>query len=168
MDLERFIEEAQREAAGRETPPSAHPPEDHLWAYVTGGLSERASWRVAAHLGSCQECSRRLDELRETLRGLEARFERHLPSLPLPGPRSWWRFLRESFDEWLRPRRWARHAAAYAFGSLALLGLNAALNYYFPPPGWWAPYAIGAWGGLLGLHGLLALWRFYRSRRNGE
>jgi hypothetical protein len=41
MEIERFVEEAQREAQQRRLV-SAHPAEEALWAYVGGHLPERA------------------------------------------------------------------------------------------------------------------------------
>jgi len=181
MDFERFLEEAEREllARGQASQP-AHPSEEILWAYVGGGLSGRARVRVGAHLGSCAECAERAEVLRGQLTRLEGLLEPHLsvPETAVPLRRSRWELLRRRLGElwagWLKPRGLARHALAYAAGSMLLFGINALLNELFAPPpsplgspappSWWAPYAVGAWGALLVIHMLLWL-RFWRRRR---
>jgi len=176
MDIERFVEEAEREAARRPTAPSAHPDEALLWAYVTDDLPEEGSWEVAAHLAGCPRCAAHVETLKEELDELEAQLKDHLPVPQTVGPerRSWADRLRRALREGLQWEYWVRHAAAYALGSLVLLGVNAALNELFPPPvnplgspappSWWAPYAIGIWSGLLAVHGLLILWKSRRRR----
>jgi len=181
MDFERFLEEAERELRARDQASQpAHPSEEILWAYVGGGLSERARLRVGAHLGSCSACAERAELIREQLTHLEGLLEPHLsmPEIAVLMKPSRWGSLRRRLGElwvtWLQPRGLARHALAYALGSLLLFGVNALLNELFAPPpsplgspappSWWAPYAVGAWGALLVIHTLLGLRSWWRRR----
>jgi hypothetical protein len=177
MEIERFVEEAQREAQQRRLV-SAHPAEEALWAYVGGHLPERARWRIGAHLGSCLSCAGKAEAFRKQLAELDPLLQARLPVPPVIASRPWWErlgvpILKGELEKLLRPRRLAQHALAYALGSLALFGLNLLLNELFapppsplsspaPPPTWW-PYVVGVWGGVVGVHLLLVLWA--RRRR---
>jgi hypothetical protein len=173
MEFERFLEEAQREAQQRGSA-LAHPSEGLLWAYVGRQLSEPSCWRVGAHLGGCLQCLEKTEALRQQAAKLDELIQARLP-MPPPVP-SWSQkvLTRPELDALWQPRRLVVHAVAYAVGSLALLGLNALLNEFFPPPAnplgspappsWWASPAVLGWGVVLGVHAVLTLW-FWRKRR---
>jgi anti-sigma factor RsiW len=60
---------------------------EHHWTqarlseYLDGELSERHGQRVERHVGICPECTRVLDTLRRTLRGLVGLREERQPSI---------------------------------------------------------------------------------------
>lgn len=185
MDVERVIDNATAEAARRPTLEEGHPSEAQLWAYVNDDLDADGRHRIGAHLGSCPQCRSELTSLREALHELDALLSRHLSAATIEEgrPASEHNGLMERIERIVQnivgPRRWAWHAAAFVVGSTTLVGLNSYLHASFtpepspfgsPPPApwwaeWWVPYVVGAWGGLLVVHGLV-VWR-QRRRNNG-
>lgn len=185
MNVDEVIANAQAEAEQRAPIQSGHPTEAQLWAYLHNELESPLQRQVGAHVGSCSSCRTNLTTWRGALAELDVLLTDHLkaPSVHSASPSSagkgWSQWLTQTLQPIFAPRRWAWHAAAFVGGSTALLGLNSYLHEAFvpepspfgspPSPPWWAewwtPYAVGAWAGLLGLHGLVA-WRRHQ-RNNG-
>jgi anti-sigma factor RsiW len=68
----------------------SHPEEDSLEEYILGQLDEPQTREVELHLGGCEPCGRRLKEVRDYVRAMQAALA-DLPSeepLAFPAPRS--------------------------------------------------------------------------------
>lgn len=91
--------------------------------------------------------------------------------------------FKQMIETLLMPRKWAWHTAIYVVvvGSVALyMIMPESIDPLTPPPAsaasssepnWWKQwflYVIGAWSGILGLHGLLAFLQFKKKKKAQE
>lgn len=176
MDVERFLDEAQRDAANAADRDTGHPSDASLWAYAGEQLSRNTRRRLDAHLGRCESCRERLATLEAEIADVERQLAPHLETSQVQASdrrSSLWDALRALFGP--QPKRLARHAAAFVVIGAALVGLNAGLNAAFapepspfvspkPPPWfarWWAPYVIGVWAVVLAIHAII-IWQHRR------
>jgi len=92
-------------------------PEGELTAYLTNALAPAERAHVEAHLQTCAECRRALEESRAVLAGLAA------PAVPEP---EWGRYraeLRSRLDAPTRRAWWARPMPAIVAAGLACIAL---------------------------------------------